>query len=99
MFEPIEHKSFARRLIFYVFVAALTIIVMASYTINFKASLGEEERCGYEACTQVVNNADPSKAQLLSCRCQCESTQVLTEECTQAYECFRADACWRLKQK
>ena len=98
MFEEREHKSFVKHLIFYVLVASLTIIVMSVYTISFRANLDEAERCGYTACATVVNNNDPTKAAELSCRCQCESTQIFTSECAQAHECVRNDTCWRLSK-
>lgn len=98
MLEVKEHKRWLKNIIFYIFVASTTIIVLSIITANFKAYLDEGDKCGYNACILAVNNADASKAQLLSCRCQCESTQVLTDECRQIYTCDKND-CWRLNEK
>jgi len=99
MFEEREHKRWLRHIVFYVFVASLTIIVVSMVAIAFRAKLEEPERCGYSACESVVFNKDSAKAQLLSCRCQCESAQLLTAECAEVYECVRIEACWRLNKK
>jgi len=87
------------KIAFYLFVASIMIIIISAVIFNFKEYLGEGEKCGYNACTEAVNNANVSKAQLLSCRCQCESTQVLTDECRHAFKCSRVAACWRLTGK
>lgn len=98
MLEERKPRLF-RHIIFYVFVASLTIIVMSAFAVSFKAKLDEPEKCGYTACNEVVNNADPSKAQLLNCRCQCESVQSLTNDCSTVYECVRNETCWRMNKK
>ena len=99
MFEEHKKERWIKHLVFYVFVASITIIVMSAFTISFRARLAETEKCGYDACSGVVVNTDANKAQLLSCRCQCESTQILTDECSSIYECVRSEACWRLNKK
>lgn len=101
MFEDRQQqpKRWLRQIVFYIFVASITIIVMSAFTIDFRAKLEEPKICGYSACSEVLVAKDPVQAQFLNCRCQCESTQILTAECAQVYECVRSETCWRLDRK
>ena len=72
---------------------------MSVFVIGFKARLDEPEKCSYRGCNEVVLNTDTEKAQLLNCLCQCESTQILTTDCSQAYQCIRSNECWVLNKK
>ncbi len=99
MFEQREKKKPARSMVLYAMGILLVSTILGAFTLGVKARLDETETCGYSACGDVVSNADSSKATALNCGCQCESTQLLTEECKQSYDCVRNETCWKLRGK